>query len=737
MPTAIEYVMEVSNRAAVKALKQIQAGAKGAGGALKDAGVAAAKVGAGMGVAFGAASLAAFGAFKAIQGVAGIINDLNDEMKAFTHEAVDMINDLGDIANRSGVAAETIGALKAAFKASGQDAGDVVNVLDVTSKRLALLAEGNVKVVETFDAFGIAVKDTEGRMRSNNEILVDTMLHIQGLEDTSERSRAALLLLGKGGQKLSQALGAGNFFEFLNFVDRFGAKAGPEAAKQAALFQDSLSLMEVAFQGLRQEFVFNSDLMKFFASQMKVAMAVAAGLKDVTTEFADELKMGAEFLSNFAQGVVGFFALALSGSHNANTGINALVENIFRAAQGLLDFVLMPIQEALFHMRNLASFTDNTGLAQIFEKGRGAILALREFTNLDNAGAQDVLATAVKGANEALENMAKITAGATHTTQGLGGQMIETSDAVEEATEQFDALGASISMVSNAMSNLGLPPELTPDGLRQLVEQVQILGEGLSAAGDERRFRASRFSQNDPNNVAQQIGQQIMQAAPKIGVAIAVFAGFKKLIQVAERLGGRGETVAEIQQSVETDIRARAKAIELGLKALPPILFETLPPILKQLAFDLLIGLADLFTDLIVGLRDAIKERITAPFEDGFFAAGADAALNFTKKFINAINLGDTDVFRAGGPFIPSARSGIRFTGAEEGLAMLHRGEFVVPETGQMPQAVQRTMGGQNGGIVLNINAAVVEQNAVEELVRMIERRFSTFGQSTSPLFGA
>ena len=68
---------------------------------------------------------------------------------------------------------------------------------------------------------------------------------------------------------------------------------------------------------------------------------------------------------------------------------------------------------------------------------------------------------------------------------------------------------------------------------------------------------------------------------------------------------------------------------------------------------------------------------------------------------------------------------------------MLHRGEFVVPETGQMPQAVQRNMAGQTGGVVLNINAAVVEQNAVDELVRMIERRFTTFGQSTSPLFGA
>ena len=93
--------------------------------------------------------------------------------------------------------------------------------------------------------------------------------------------------------------------------------------------------------------------------------------------------------------------------------------------------------------------------------------------------------------------------------------------------------------------------------------------------------------------------------------------------------------------------------------------------------------------------------------------------------------------FRSGGRYIPSARGGIKFTGMqEEGLALLHRGEFVVPETGQMPQAVQRTMGMGGSGMTININAAVVESNAVDELVRQIERRFQTFGSSTSPLFG-
>ena len=91
---------------------------------------------------------------------------------------------------------------------------------------------------------------------------------------------------------------------------------------------------------------------------------------------------------------------------------------------------------------------------------------------------------------------------------------------------------------------------------------------------------------------------------------------------------------------------------------------------------------------------------------------------------------------RAGGR-IPSARSGLNFTGENAGLALLHKNEFVVPESGQAPQSVKRAMGGMGGSVNLVINAQVVEQNAVDELVRQIERRFRTFGQSTSPLFGS
>ena len=676
-----------------------------------------------------AAGFAAF-SFAVVKGLQGL--------KAFTMEAVDMINDLGDIGNRSGVAADTIGGLKAAFHASGQEASQVNQVLDVVAKKLGSLSRGSKAAEDAFKKYGIEIRNLNGDLRTNNDILLDSMHVIQGLADTSLRSRAAVELFGVGGQRLSQALGAGDFDKFLEFVNEFGAVAGPEAAKSAALVQDSVSLSNVAFEGFREELVLAVDLMSKLQTVLNATMGFFAGFKEVLktsggtlTALIDTLvAFGNEILSviNF---IIGF------GFGSLEKGIQGLVENFVLLGAAITRHFIKVLMVGLTGMIKFAALSDlvfGTKLTSSVLETQQAFSKLHE--TLDPKTNRGFLAfqSFQVGLAKSMKLFGEITKGAKHETE-LGNEALEeTVEIVEEATEKFDALSASISLVSNAMSRLGIPKELTPDGMKELVETIMVLGQGLEQMGDERRLQASKFFKTDPNNVAQSIGKSIQSQAPAIGKAFAMFSGLKKIIDVAEKLGARGETVGEIQKSVQDEIKARAKAIELGLKALPPILFETLPPLLARFGLDLIIGLGGLFSQLIVRFVDGIKDLFKR--DEKTREERGEAAIEFIKDFINAISL-TGPAFKSGGPFIPSAKSGIRFTGAEEGLALLHRNEFVVPETGQAPQAVQRNLASQtSGGVVLNINAAVIEGNAVDALVREIERRFTTFGSSTSPLFG-
>ena len=230
------------------------------------------------------------------------------------------------------------------------------------------------------------------------------------------------------------------------------------------------------------------------------------------------------------------------------------------------------------------------------------------------------------------------------------------------------------------------------------------------------------------------LGQQIIDAQEK-GIDDYV----AKLASQQERVLGRKLTDEELQairdgisedkkesigkQAMREDIQARSEAFMaafvVGMEMLPDILTNVLPPILfdaflelNKLMLTLPIRFAKAVIDGILGLAEKIKDF----FVDVFSFFGGDDK-------------------RKGGRYI-SARSGIRYTGMSDGLAMLHRNEFVVSESGARPQGVKRIMQEQNNkNININIYSEVVEQNAVDELIRKIERRFQTFGSSQSTLF--
>lgn len=204
----------------------------------------------------------------------------------------------------------------------------------------------------------------------------------------------------------------------------------------------------------------------------------------------------------------------------------------------------------------------------------------------------------------------------------------------------------------------------------------------------------------------------------------------------------------------EEMIRARmenmTKFISLAISELPIILMEVLPPMLLKLSANIVQALFMLPGKILGAFASGVVDwfkMLGEILKDAFTGAPAAVAEDFglgVKKAADAIATGFhlitggifNDSKRKGGRFI-SARSGIRYTGMRDGLAMLHRNEFVVPESGARPQAINRIMNeGGRGGISININSEIVERNAIDELIKRIERRFQSFGTSESTLFG-
>jgi len=250
-----------------------------------------------------------------------------------------------------------------------------------------------------------------------------------------------------------------------------------------------------------------------------------------------------------------------------------------------------------------------------------------------------------------------------------------------------------------------------------------------------RRVRTERGKTTAaPDQLAQNVGSGVgaFQAVANVDAA--------GLIGLASPIAGAiAGTLIELgkktPEELKAEVQAQAEALANGLAILPALFLEILP----QLTVAIAEAVYDGIINLVINLVEIIKDRfnLLTSFRDrdpNGNNATRDAFMQGLRDFFDPSKSAS---YAAGGRFLPKAQGGIRFTGNQDGLAMLHRGEFVVPQSGQRPQQVDRQMQGMGGGLTVNINSAVVDRNAVDALVRQIEVRFNNqFGTSSSNLFG-
>ena len=283
-------------------------------------------------------------------------------------------------------------------------------------------------------------------------------------------------------------------------------------------------------------------------------------------------------------------------------------------------------------------------------------------------------------------------------------------------------------------------------------QRQQALGAGISgavgAALDPSALLGAVGALGGP------IGSGVAAALGTIG-ALGDASGIteEQIEQAMERTGKKRDDA--IKQILIDDKAAEFEvfflAITRGLQILPEILIKTLPAIITEGLFGVLAEIQALpFKTALSILEGAsfLAKELSKAFKDGIISG-----LSRISEFIldglgfvfgpiidgikGIIGFFTGDSFASGGRFL-SAQGGLRFTGRDQGLAMLHSGETVVPRSGQMSSSVARDMEAQvgGGGVTININSAITERSAVDALVRKIEQRFGGFGQSTSPLFG-
>lgn len=389
-------------------------------------------------------------------------------------------------------------------------------------------------------------------------------------------------------------------------------------------------------------------------------------------------------------------------------------EETARKAQAEEDQRVKAALTARQQLASLAIQTETDARQKIIDSLNVEIARINELANIsgDRRNAEQVIANIRASAAEKLKELTN------QETEELRKKLELEKEIAKEKRNQI-----SLQEINQAQQRISA---LSSEELKNIIsDQLQILREKFNIQNLLNEAYTKEINIKDAAATVGQGAQAVASGSisdivslinPAIGTALSF------LQSVGEKTPA--ERQAELNEQIE--------AIRLGLSYLPELFLKVLPQVTLALIEGILDGTILLFKNLIDLIINAVQSLFS--FRDRPIGDRNKSQSSFLSDFFNP-NV--TASYMAGGRFIPKAQGGIRFTGAQDGLAMLHRGEFVVPQSGQRPQQVDRQMQGTGGGLTVNINSAVVDRNAVDALVRQIEIRFNNqFGTSSSNLFG-
>lgn len=156
---------------------------------------------------------------------------------------IDGADQLQKASQKYGIAVEQLSALAYAGKLSDVSLEAIGTGLKKLSVNMLDTAAGTGDAKEAFKALGIEVKNTDGSLKSSDEVLNQIADRFAGMEDGAGKTALAVRLFGKAGADLIPMLNQGSrgLAEMKDEAAALGVIVGGDLARQSEQFNDNLT----------------------------------------------------------------------------------------------------------------------------------------------------------------------------------------------------------------------------------------------------------------------------------------------------------------------------------------------------------------------------------------------------------------------------------------------------------------------------------------------------------------
>lgn len=165
--------------------------------------------------------------------------------------AIDAADQLDDLAEKTGISVQQLGALRYAGEVTGTSTEALAGGIRKLTQNMAAAAGGSKEQAAAFQAMGVRVTDSTGKLRASDEVLGDLADRFALMPDGPEKAAMAMEVFGKSGQDMIPLLnkGSAGIAQLRAEAQRLGVVMDGDVAKQAADFNDNIKRLQLSGQG--------------------------------------------------------------------------------------------------------------------------------------------------------------------------------------------------------------------------------------------------------------------------------------------------------------------------------------------------------------------------------------------------------------------------------------------------------------------------------------------------------
>lgn len=193
------------------------------------------------------------GKFSAVSaGIGGAALAVGVAMAGMVKTAIDAADELGKTSQKVGVTVEQLSALKYAGSLADVSMGQLSVGLKQLSKNSLEAAAGSKSQLGAFKALGIEIRNVDGNLKSNNDLVYELADRFAALKDSNIKTAIAMKIFGKSGADLIPLLnsGAEGLKAMRDEAERLGLIIDERTAKAAEKFNDDITRLKSSASGL-------------------------------------------------------------------------------------------------------------------------------------------------------------------------------------------------------------------------------------------------------------------------------------------------------------------------------------------------------------------------------------------------------------------------------------------------------------------------------------------------------